>query len=67
MARAEWTSIAEDELTDIAYWIAVKSGRPLTARKTVAEIREKAERYAAMPGMGQRHPDLPEDWLDGAI
>jgi plasmid stabilization system protein ParE len=63
MARVEWTSTAEDELTEIAYWIAVQDDRPRTARKVVDEILRKAELYAATPGIGQRHFDLPEGWL----
>ena len=63
MARAEWTPTAEDELTQIAYWIAVKDSRPLTARKLVEEIQQSAEFYAATPHIGQRHPDFPEGWL----
>jgi len=62
MARAEWTLTAEDELTEIAYWIAVEDERPLTARRIIEEIQHKAEIYASTPGIGQRHPDLPEDW-----
>jgi plasmid stabilization system protein ParE len=63
MACAEWTPTAEDKLTEIAYWIAVEDERPLTARKIVEEIQHKAEVYAATPGIGQRHPDLPEGWF----
>ncbi len=62
MARAEWTLTAEDELTEVAYWIAVEDERPLTARTMIEEIPYKAEIYAGTPGIGQRHPDLPEDW-----
>ncbi len=63
MARAEWTRIAEDELAEIAYWIAVEDRRPLTARRVVEDIQRKAERYSETPDIGQRHPDLPEGWL----
>ena len=63
MARAEWTPTAEDELTEVAYWIAVEDGRPATARRIVEEVQGKAEAYAATPGIGQRHPDLPQDWF----
>ncbi|MCL4204307.1 MAG: type II toxin-antitoxin system RelE/ParE family toxin [Pirellulaceae bacterium] len=63
MARAEWTSTAEDELTEIAYWIAVEAGRPGTARSIVEEIQQKADFYAANPKLGQRHPDFPDGWL----
>jgi plasmid stabilization system protein ParE len=63
MARAEWTPTAEDELTEIAYWIAVEDERPVTARRIVEEIQHKAETYAATPGIGQRHPDLPQGWF----
>ena len=63
MPRAEWTQSAENELTEIAYWIAVESNRPLTARRIVEQIRNKANRYAATPEIGQRHPDFPEGWM----
>ena len=63
MARAEWTPTAEDELTEIAYWIAVEDERPATARKIVEEIQHKADVYSATPGIGQRHSDLTEGWF----
>jgi plasmid stabilization system protein ParE len=63
MARAEWTATAEDELTEIAYWIAMEAGRPQTARRIVEELHQKAEFYAATPSLGQRHPDAPEGWF----
>ncbi len=31
-------------------------------QEIVEEIQHKAELYAATPGIGQRHPDLPEGW-----
>ena len=63
MPRAEWTPSAEQELAEIAYYIAVKDGRPLTARKIVEEIQAKADQYAAIPKVGHRNPDLPRGWL----
>ena len=59
MARSEWTEEAEDDLADIAYYIAVKERRPLTARKNIEEIQSKAKHYARNPQLGQHHPDLP--------
>ncbi len=63
MAHAQWTPSAEEDLIEIAYWIAVQSQRPLTARRIVVEIKDKAGRYAATPRIGQRHPDLPDGWF----
>jgi toxin ParE1/3/4 len=43
---------------DIAYYIAVEDGRPLTAEKIVREIQEKCKLYDANPRLGTARPDL---------
>lgn len=63
MGAAHWTPVAESELSEIAYWIAVEDARPATARAIVEEIRDKADWYADSPGLGQRNADFPEQWL----
>ena len=59
MARAEWTLTAEDELTELAYWIAVEDERPLTARRIVEEIQQKAENYADVLRVVDGSRDFP--------
>jgi len=58
MPRALWTPRAERHMEDIAYFIAVDDGRPLTADKIVREIHEKCELYAANPLLGTARPEL---------
>ena len=63
MAKAFWAQLAEDELEEIAYYIAVNDRRPETAAKIVTELKDKAQHYADNPATGQRHPDMPDGWL----
>lgn len=58
MARTLWTPRAEKHLEDIAYYIAVDDGRPLTAEKIVREIRDKCELYARNPLLDEARRDL---------
>ena len=58
MAQALWTPRAEKHLEDIAYYIAVDDGRPITAEKIVREIQDKCELYARNPLMGEARPEL---------
>lgn len=58
MPRALWTPRAASHLEEIACYIAVDDGRPLTADKIVREIHEKCQRYATNPLLGTPRPDL---------
>jgi len=63
MSRALWTPLAESELEDIVYYIAVEDQRPLTAERIAREIRNRAETIAGTPAIWQKHPDLPPGWF----
>jgi len=58
MARVLWTPRAERHVEDIAYYIAVDDGRPLTAEKIVREIHEKCNVYATNPLLGAARKEL---------
>lgn len=63
MSHAIWTPLAEAELEDIVYYIAVEDRRPTIAEQIANEIRDRADFVAATPAVWQRHPDLPLDWF----
>jgi plasmid stabilization system protein ParE len=60
MSRAVWTPQAEQDLEDIAYYIAVESGRPRTAESNVRQLREKCETYGSNPLLGQALSEVGE-------
>jgi plasmid stabilization system protein ParE len=57
-AKAGWSSIAERDLEEIVYYIAVVDGRPHVAEQIACEIREHCERYAGHPLVGEEEPRL---------
>ena len=57
MPRILWTPRAERHVEDIAYYIAVDDGRPLTAEKIVREIVDKCNLYASNPLLGEACPE----------
>jgi toxin ParE1/3/4 len=58
MARAHWTALAELDLEEILYYIAVESGRPLTAGRIGQLVRETCDKLAASPMLGEAAPEL---------
>jgi len=63
MPHALWTPLAEADLEEIVYYIAVEGGRPATAERIASEIRDRANEFAQSANRGHRHPDFPDDWL----
>ncbi|MBC8350902.1 MAG: type II toxin-antitoxin system RelE/ParE family toxin [Planctomycetes bacterium] len=63
MSHAVWTPLAEAELEDIVYYIAVKDRRPLTAERIARGIHNRAENAADKSAIWRKHPDLPPDWF----
>ncbi len=47
-AQSQWTLTAENELTKIAYGIAVENARPLTARRIVEEIQQNSNDWRGL-------------------
>lgn len=62
MAQVFRTEAAENDLREIAYYIAVNDGRPSTADKIVDEILEKCRGYAESPDIGTRADQLGPDY-----
>jgi plasmid stabilization system protein ParE len=61
--HAIWTPIAESELDEILYYIAIRSGRPEIAEQNYYAIRELAAEYARDGAPRFRHPASPPDWF----
>ena len=63
MPKVIRTEAAEQDLRDIAYYIAVEDGRPLVADKLIDEITAKCDSYAQTPGIiGTDAPHLGEGY-----
>jgi len=62
MARAIRTEIADQDLDEIAYYIAIHEGRPSTADRAIDEIIAKCDRYAASPLIGVATPELGDNY-----
>ena len=62
MPRLIRTPAAEEDLLEIAYYIAVEQGRPLTAERVVDELHAKCLQYAANPMIGTAAPALGADY-----
>lgn len=62
MPRLIRTPAAEDDLLEIAYYIAVEQGRPQTAERVIDGIISKCGEYAASPLIGEARPALGADY-----
>ncbi|MBX3427376.1 MAG: type II toxin-antitoxin system RelE/ParE family toxin [Pirellulales bacterium] len=58
MAYAVRTPAAEQDLQEIALFIAVEQARPLAAERVVENLVAKCNEYAAHPLIGEARPDL---------
>jgi toxin ParE1/3/4 len=58
MASARWTSLANLDLEEILYYIAVHESRPLVAEQIGQQIRELCDRLARSPHLGESRPEL---------
>lgn len=58
MPQAIWTSLAEADLENIVYYIAVEEERPLVASQIAREIRDHCERLVGNRLLGEARPDL---------
>ncbi len=63
MAQVLWTPIAESDLDDILFYIAVIDRRPATGERIYFEILKKVAAQAERPLTGHRHGDAPSGWL----
>lgn len=62
MRHAVWTLLAESELDDILFHIAVQDGRPATAANNYYDIRKAVDRHAEKQLPGRQLSHAPADW-----
>lgn len=62
MGLAVWTPIAEEDLDDILYYIAVVDRNPETAERVFYEIRDCVQAIANGGFAGHTHPESPDGW-----
>ena len=58
-----WTPVAESDLDDILFYIALVDRRPATGERIYYEIRDRVAEHAAKELLGHQHPNAPEGWL----
>jgi toxin ParE1/3/4 len=63
MPQVLWTPVAESDLDDILFYIAIIDRMPATGERIYCEIRDKVAQQAKRPLMGHRHREAPEGWL----
>ncbi len=63
MQNIVWTPIAESDLDDILYYIALKDKRPETAVQVFDDIRCEIAKRVKNEVPGHRHPVAPKEWL----
>jgi plasmid stabilization system protein ParE len=63
MSRAIWTPIAESELDEILYYIAIPDGRPEIGEQNYYAIRDLADEYSHADAPRFKHPASPQDWF----
>ena len=62
MPQAFWTPIAESDLDDILYYIALEDGRPETAINIYYELRGAVDHRAVNEIPGRRLDVAPDAW-----
>jgi len=62
MPQAQWSLEAKADLIDVAYYLGVEQGKPLTADKIVDGALELANTIAGQPFLGQACSDLGEGY-----
>jgi plasmid stabilization system protein ParE len=63
MDQVLWTPVAESDLDDILFYIAVVDRNAATGERIYSEIRDKVIEHVQKSLPGHRHPDAPEGWL----
>ena len=63
MPHAVWTPVAEADLDDVLYYIAVKDGRPETAIKIYHELKDTVDIRAETGTPAQTHEAAPDGWF----
>jgi len=63
MKRADWSSLAKEDLEEILYYVRVTDGRPAMARQLAEEFRQVVDEHAEKQIPGHRHDAAPPGWL----
>lgn len=63
MPRALWTPVAEADLDDILFYIAVIDRSPLTGERLYYELRDRVNKQATEGLPRHTHEHAPEGWL----
>ena len=58
MPEAIWSPESISDLEEVALYIAVQGGRPMTADRIVQEAHQLANLVATQPEMGAAYPEL---------
>lgn|SRR5476651_1202431 len=61
MPQAIWSPEAERDAEDIAFYIGVQDGRPITAENVVRGLHELCNLIATQPAMGEAHSEFSMD------
>lgn len=67
MSDAIWAPQAQQDLAEIAYYIAVESARPATAERIIREAHDLANLIAANPEMGAARPEFGKNCRASAL
>lgn len=57
MAQVVWTPVAESDLDEILFYIALVDRSPETGQRIYFEIRDRVNEHAAQSLSGHRHAD----------
>jgi plasmid stabilization system protein ParE len=63
MKQVIWTPVAESDLDDILFYIAIVDRNPATGEKIYYEIRDRVFEHVQKSLPGHLHPDAPKGWL----
>jgi plasmid stabilization system protein ParE len=63
MPRVLWTPVAESDLDDILFYVALVAGKPTTAHRLLKQIRGRLQDLANQRIPGHVHPNAPEGWF----
>ncbi|MEQ8788478.1 MAG: type II toxin-antitoxin system RelE/ParE family toxin [Pirellulaceae bacterium] len=62
MSRIVWTPVAESDLDDILFYIAIVDRNPATGERIYFEIRDRVVEQVEQGLPGHVHPSAPQGW-----
>jgi plasmid stabilization system protein ParE len=61
MSQVVWTPVAESDLDEILYYIAIVDRRPATSERIYYEIKAVIEKHVEQGLAGHEHPSARQD------